>query len=142
MYWRLATSLLSAVLCACATQHAAETTNAPPVAAVEAVQAVALPEPVETGTIPAQDRAEPSSAARPPVRSDAPPLEDAAIIQQIITSSRAGYPGPCACPYDRNRAGRKCGATSAYSKPGGYSPICFAEQVTPAMIERRRSAAR
>jgi hypothetical protein len=151
MYSRLAVSLLSAVVCACAAQHATESAVAPQIAPVEAVQATTLSAPVETGALPTaesrgpsrQALADPTAPARAPVEQpDTPPIADAAIIEQIIGESRAGYPGPCPCPYDRNRAGRKCGGSSAYSKPGGYSPICFASQVTPAMIERRRSAAR
>ena len=151
MYSRLAISLFSAVLCACATQHTTETALAPQIAPVESVQAATLPAPVDTGALPAvESRGPPRQAFVDPPRQadapaeqpDAPPIADDAIIEQIIGESRAGYPGPCPCPYDRTRAGRKCGGNSAYSKPGGYSPICFAEQVPPAMIERRRSAAR
>ncbi|MQB22581.1 hypothetical protein DXT90_18310 [Agrobacterium tumefaciens] len=57
------------------------------------------------------------------------------IIQRIIAESIAGYPGTCACPYSTDRRGRKCGNRSAYSKPGGYAPICFAGDVTKSMIE-------
>ncbi|PVE49844.1 SH3 domain-containing protein [Rhizobium rhizogenes] len=57
------------------------------------------------------------------------------IIQRIIAESIAGYPGTCACPYSTDRRGRKCGSRSAYSKPRGYSPICFAGDVSRSMIE-------
>ncbi len=33
--------------------------------------------------------------------------------------------GSCSCPYDTDRAGRRCGGRSAYSKPGGASPKCY-----------------
>jgi hypothetical protein len=31
----------------------------------------------------------------------------------------------CDCPYDRDRRGGSCGRRSAYSRPGGRSPICY-----------------
>lgn len=64
-----------------------------------------------------------------------PKISPSVIIQRIIAESIAGYPGTCACPYSTDRRGRKCGSRSAYSKPGGYSPICFAGDVTRSMIE-------
>ncbi|MGL4094956.1 SH3 domain-containing protein [Hyphomicrobiales bacterium] len=64
-----------------------------------------------------------------------PKISPSMIIQRIIAESIAGYPGTCACPYSTDRRGRKCGSRSAYSKPGGYSPICFAGDVTRSMIE-------
>ncbi len=64
-----------------------------------------------------------------------PKIAPSIIIQRIIAESIAGYPGTCACPYSTDRRGRKCGSRSAYSKPGGYSPICFAGDVTRSMIE-------
>ena len=44
-------------------------------------------------------------------------LSDAQVKQQIIRESIASYPGPCACPYNTDRAGRSCGRRSAYSRP-------------------------
>ncbi|MDH1270761.1 SH3 domain-containing protein [Rhizobium pusense] len=64
-----------------------------------------------------------------------PKISPSIIIQRIIAESIAGYPGTCACPYSTDRRGRKCGNRSAYSKPGGYAPICFAGDVTRSMIE-------
>lgn len=64
-----------------------------------------------------------------------PKISPSIIIQRIIAESIAGYPGTCACPYSADRRGRKCGSRSAYSKPGGYAPICFAGDVTRSMIE-------
>lgn len=64
-----------------------------------------------------------------------PKISPSIIIQRIIAESIAGYPGTCACPYSTDRRGRKCGSRSAYAKPGGYSPICFADDVTRSMIE-------
>jgi Bacterial SH3 domain len=57
-----------------------------------------------------------------------------AIVKQIISNSIGSYSGRCPCPYHTDRAGRSCGRRSAYSRPGGASVICYAEDVTPAMI--------
>ena len=67
---------------------------------------------------------------------------DAQVKQSIIRESIAAYPGPCACPYNRDRAGRSCGRRSAYSRPGGYAPTCYAGDVTRAQIEAWRRAHR
>jgi len=67
-------------------------------------------------------------------------MTDAEIRQAIIAQSLAGYPGPCPCPYNVMRNGRSCGSRSAYSRPGGYSPICYAQDVTSEMIGRYRRA--
>lgn len=80
--------------------------------------------------------AKPIPEVRPPT---APALSIAAIAQRLIAESRASYPGSCACPYDTDRGGRRCGARSAYSRPGGYAPICYESDVTAQMVERYRS---
>jgi hypothetical protein len=56
------------------------------------------------------------------------------IIQNIISESIANYSGNCPCPYNRASNGSSCGKRSAYSKVGGYSLVCYAQDVTPAMI--------
>jgi SH3-like domain-containing protein len=68
-----------------------------------------------------------------------PVIPDSVLIQRIIAESLDSYPSSCACPYSRDRAGRRCGKRSAYTKPGGYSPVCFPGDVTKAMIEAFRS---
>jgi hypothetical protein len=67
-------------------------------------------------------------------------LSDAQIKQKIIQESIGGYPGNCPCPYNTDRAGRSCGRRSAYNRPGGYSPKCFASDVSAAEVAafRRR----
>lgn len=67
-----------------------------------------------------------------------PKVPDSVIVQRIIAESLASYPSSCACPYNTDRGGRRCGKRSAYSKPGGYSPICFPQDVTSAMIDAFR----
>jgi hypothetical protein len=53
-------------------------------------------------------------------------LTDDQIKQLIINESIASYPSVCACPYSAAR--------SAYSKPGGYDPICYKSEVTNQML--------
>ena len=55
-------------------------------------------------------------------------------VQKIISESIVSYPGKCACPYNKTSNGSRCGRRSAYSKPGGYEPICFPKDVTDEMI--------
>jgi uncharacterized protein YraI len=63
-----------------------------------------------------------------------PSVDVNAIVERIIANSIASYSGRCPCPYHTDRAGRSCGRRSAYSRPGGASVICFADDVTPEMI--------
>ncbi len=63
---------------------------------------------------------------------------DAEIKQAIIKVSIASYRGNCPCPYNVDRAGRRCGARSAYSRPGGASPICYEADVTQKMLDDYR----
>lgn len=60
------------------------------------------------------------------------------IKNKIIQDSISSYRGNCPCPYNTDRAGRKCGRRSAYSRPGGYSPICYESDVTDKMVEEYR----
>lgn len=69
------------------------------------------------------------------------PKTDAEIKQAIIDESIADYRahrGNCPCPYNTDRAGHRCGARSAYSRPGGASPICYDTDVTQKMVEEYR----
>jgi len=68
-----------------------------------------------------------------------PQISDSVIVQRIIAESISGYSGSCPCPESRDRAGRRCGRRSAYSKPGGAAPICYPGDVSRAMIDAFRS---
>ena len=57
----------------------------------------------------------------------------------LIARSKGSYGGSCPCPYNTDRGGRRCGRRSAYSRPGGASPICYDRDITDAMIARFRS---
>ena len=66
------------------------------------------------------------------IRQEALAAEQQRQQQQAATSApqpdspiRASVSGSCDCPYDRDSSGRRCGRRSAYSRPGGRSPICY-----------------
>ena len=61
-------------------------------------------------------------------------ISEQQIVQNIIDESIANYSGRCPCPYNRASNGSSCGKRSAYLRAGGYAPLCFANDVTPAMI--------
>ena len=61
-------------------------------------------------------------------------------VQRLIQESIASYPGKCACPYSIMSNGRKCGGRSAYSKPGGYSPLCYPNDVYEMYPDLRHSS--
>jgi hypothetical protein len=63
---------------------------------------------------------------------------DAQIRQKIVQESINSYPGNCPCPYNTDRAGRSCGRRSAYTRPGGYAPKCYASDVSPAEVRAYR----
>jgi len=65
-------------------------------------------------------------------------LSDTQIKQRMIHESIASYPGNCPCPYNTARNGSRCGKRSAYSKPGGYAPLCYEEDITLRMIQDYR----
>jgi hypothetical protein len=75
-----------------------------------------------------------SLAAHPAIARES----DAQIKQKIIKQSIAEYPGNCPCPYNYDRGGRRCGGRSAYSRPGGYAPKCYASDVSAAEVRESR----
>lgn len=82
-----------------------------------------------------QPQQSPAPKTQQPVRTGSKShLSDAEIAKRIIARSLANYPGSCPCPYNTDRGGRRCGKRSAYSRPGGYAPICYPGDVTRQMI--------
>jgi hypothetical protein len=81
---------------------------------------------------------EPEPNGSPPVVkvdvSRLTPKELRAIKDQMIAVSIDEYDGPCPCPYNTMRNGRSCGGRSAYSRPGGESPLCYAKDITADMV--------
>ena len=66
-------------------------------------------------------------------------LDDSAIRAAIIADSLRSYPGNCPCPYNTDRAGRQCGGRSAWSRRGGYSPICYAHEISDESVRAYRA---
>lgn len=58
----------------------------------------------------------------------------AAVKRKIIQQSIESYPGNCPCPYNTARNGSRCGKRSAYSRAGGYAPLCYPEDVSERMV--------
>ncbi|MBC7981788.1 hypothetical protein H7X65_01800 [Candidatus Parcubacteria bacterium] len=48
---------------------------------------------------------------------------------EMIRKSIQGYKGSCPCPYNTMKNGRSCGKNSAWSKPGGASPLCYVSDI-------------
>ena len=69
-----------------------------------------------------------------------PIISDATIRKMIIEASLRSYSGNCPCPYNRASNGSQCGGRSAYSRPGGASPLCYDSDISDAMVNdyRRR----
>lgn len=59
---------------------------------------------------------------------------DSEIKKRMIRESISEYPKSCPCPYNTARNGSRCGGRSAYSKQGGYSPLCFESDITQEML--------
>lgn len=64
---------------------------------------------------------------------------DQQVKKQIVDESIAAYPGRCPCPYNSARNGSSCGGRSAWSKKGGYAPICYENEVTKEMVRQWRA---
>jgi hypothetical protein len=65
---------------------------------------------------------------------------DADVRQRIVEQSIEAYPGKCPCPYNSDRAGRRCGKRSAYDRPGGYSPKCYPSDVSEAEVKAYKAS--
>ena len=63
---------------------------------------------------------------------------DSEVKQELIRRSISSYSGSCPCPYNRDRAGRRCCKRSAYSRPGGASPLCYERDVSQKMVDEYR----
>jgi hypothetical protein len=61
----------------------------------------------------------------------------AAIVAASVAAYRAGAKGPCACPDDVDRGGRRCGRRSARDRAGGWTVYCYLSDVPAAMIKAR-----
>jgi hypothetical protein len=64
---------------------------------------------------------------------------DGEVKQFLIRRSISAYSGSCPCPFNVDRAGRRCGGRSAYSRPGGRSPQCYESDVSAAQVAEMRA---
>ena len=67
-------------------------------------------------------------------------ISNSEIKQSLIDQSRGSYHGSCPCPYDLDRAGRRCGRRSAYNRPGGHSPLCYEHDISSEMLKKEKMA--
>ena len=72
------------------------------------------------------------------VFADGTVLSDSQIRKILITQSINQYSGNCPCPYNRARNGSRCGKRSAWSRPGGYAPLCFERDISDKMVKDYR----
>ncbi len=63
---------------------------------------------------------------------------DDEIRRVLVERSISGYAGDCPCPETRAASGKRCGKNSAYSRAGSDRPLCYASNVSAAMIKRYR----
>lgn len=63
-------------------------------------------------------------------RRDATRAEVRRAEARIIRQSIAKFGGSCTCPYHRDPSGNTCGDRSEWSSPRGYSPICYASDIS------------
>jgi hypothetical protein len=66
------------------------------------------------------------------------PPSETKVKQQIIAESIAAYPGRCPCPYNAAKNGSACGGRSAWSRKGGYAPICYEREISSEMVRKWR----
>ena len=59
------------------------------------------------------------------------------IKKRLMEESIRNYPGNCPCPYFLDRAGRRCGKRSAWSRPGGYEPFCYESDIPETVIIKK-----
>lgn len=103
--------------------------------------AVLLVAALSFGELPAN--AQRASTDEPPTsdKVDRTALPEVKVIAAIIAASVTAYLAigrPCACPYNTDKRGSSCGKRSAHSREGGFSPLCFPTDVTPAMFSAFR----
>ena len=66
-------------------------------------------------------------------------MTDSQVRQLMIKQSIALYPGNCPCPYNLASNGSQCGKRSAWSKRGGYAPLCYPADISDDMVKSYRA---
>lgn len=87
------------------------------------------------GSLPCSSSAR-ASAGRPAGHTDGE------IRRILVNQSVARYSGSCPCPYNTDRGGRRCGRRSAYSRPGGATPLCYPSDISDRVVEAYRARTR
>lgn len=82
---------------------------------------VSLPTPIER----VSEIASPSPKVFVTPESKPTAIEEPSPAPTVGSPIRESISGSCQCPYDTDSRGRRCGGRSAYSKPGGESPVCY-----------------
>ena len=82
------------------------------------------------------------TSASEPVEKRQHSVSDEEIRDLIVQASISAYSGNCPCPYNRASDGSRCGGRSAYTRPGGASPICYPNQISQEMVEQYRAVHR
>ena len=83
-----------------------------------------------------------AAPAAPAVHDRAPALSDQQVKKRIIADSIDAYPGKCPCPYNAARNGSACGGRSAWSRKGGYAPICYEREIDDEKVRTWRQQQR
>lgn len=88
----------------------------------------------------APEKPEPAkgTARQDATKSTAGRLSVLAIKRRMIAASIESYPGNCPCPYNSAQNGSRCGGRSAYSRGGGYAPVCYAGDISAADVDAWR----
>jgi hypothetical protein len=73
-----------------------------------------------------------------PLAASAKSMTDAQVREAMIQESISAYPGNCPCPYNRASNGSRCGKRSAWSRAGGYAPLCFPADISNEMVKQYR----
>ena len=63
---------------------------------------------------------------------------EADIWSMIIRDSIVSYARNCPCPYSADRAGRRCGDRSAYTRSGATAIMCYPQDIPDTEIARYR----
>jgi len=61
-------------------------------------------------------------------------LADDHVRVYMIYQSWQKYPDNCPCPYSQDAIGHTCGGRSAYTRPGGYAPLCYHSDISREMV--------
>ena len=82
--------------------------------------------------------AEPAAKKAPAPASAHPTDEE--LRRLLVERSIREYSGNCPCPYSVDRAGRRCGGRSAWSRPEGSAPYCYPKDIPKEEVDSLRAS--